>query len=396
VSHRLFTSESVTEGHPDKIADQISDRIVDAYLTQDARARVAVETLITTGQVHIAGEVSSTASVDIAPLVRRTLLSLGCAGDQSVGTGSYGVLVSLDTHAPEPTAGGDRPEQDPCAHAETGADNQGLMYGYACAETPELMPLPVVLAHRLARRLTEVRVTDLVPFLHPDGTAQVTVAYHQGVPARLASVLISTRHTRGIDFDHLLLPEITKHVIEPELQQLDLETEGVRLLISPAGQGDADGRAEKTGATGRKIHVDAYGGVARHGGGAFSGKDPGKIDRCAAYAMRWVAKNIVAAGLAGRCEVQVSYAIGRAEPLGLFVETFGTETVPVECIERAVRELFDLRPAALVRDLDLLRPIYARTATYGHFGRQEADFPWERTDRAWALQKLTGATPASI
>ncbi|GAA1646923.1 methionine adenosyltransferase [Actinoplanes couchii] len=374
MARRLFTSESVTEGHPDKIADQISDGILDALLTEDPRSRVAVETLITTGQVHVAGEVTTRAYADIPKIVRDTVLEIGYDSSQKGFDGaSCGVSVSIGGQSPDIALGVD---------AE-GAGDQGMMFGFACSETPELMPLPIALAHRLARRLTAVRKDGTVPYLRPDGKTQVTIEYDGHRPVRLDTVVVSSQHAPGISLDGLLNPDIREHVLTPELTGLD--TDGYRLLVNPTGRFEIGGPMGDAGLTGRKIIVDTYGGYARHGGGAFSGKDPSKVDRSAAYAMRWVAKNVVAAGLAERCEVQVAYAIGRAEPVSLFVETFGTENVPAERIEKAVREVFDLRPAAIIRDLDLLRPIYQRTAAYGHFGR---DFTWEDTGRAADLRRL--------
>ncbi|MFE2266938.1 methionine adenosyltransferase [Streptomyces griseosporeus] len=401
MSRRLFTSESVTEGHPDKIADQISDAILDELLRQDPTSRVAVETLITTGQVHIAGEVTTSGYADIAALVRETILKIGYDSSAKGFDGaSCGVSVSLGAQSPDIAQGVDaayeaRVEGDDDELDKQGAGDQGLMFGYATDETPTLMPLPIELAHRLSRRLAEVRKDGTVPYLRPDGKTQVTVEYLGNRPVRLDTVVVSSQHAPGIDLDGLLVPDIRTHVVEPVLNALaeddiKLETEDYRLLVNPTGRFEIGGPMGDAGLTGRKIIIDTYGGYARHGGGAFSGKDPSKVDRSAAYAMRWVAKNVVAAGLASRCEVQVAYAIGKAEPVGLFVETFGTGTVAQERIERAIAEVFDLRPAAIIRDLDLLRPIYARTAAYGHFGRELPDFTWERTDRAEALRTAAG------
>ncbi|MGW3151784.1 methionine adenosyltransferase [Streptomyces sp. NPDC001177] len=402
MSRRLFTSESVTEGHPDKIADQISDTILDALLAQDPTARVAVETLITTGQVHIAGEVTTSAYVDIPTLVRETILGIGYDSSAKGFDGaSCGVSVSIGAQSPDIAQGVDDAYESRVEGASSasqvdeldrqGAGDQGLMFGYACDETPELMPLPIALAHRLARRLAEVRKEGPVPYLRPDGKTQVTIEYEGDRPVRLDTVVVSSQHAPDISLDALLLPDLRDHVIEPALAGLDLDTDGHRLLVNPTGRFEIGGPMGDAGLTGRKIIVDTYGGMARHGGGAFSGKDPSKVDRSAAYAMRWVAKNVVAAGLARRCEAQVAYAIGKAAPVGLFIETFGTETVPGERIQQAVTDVFDLRPAAIVRDLDLLRPRYAQTAAYGHFGRTGADFTWEATDRADKLrQAATG------
>ncbi|MFG3282506.1 methionine adenosyltransferase [Streptomyces sp. NPDC048111] len=401
MSRRLFTSESVTEGHPDKIADRISDTVLDALLAQDPASRVAVETLITTGQVHIAGEVTTTAYAPIAQLVRDTVLAIGYDSSAKGFDGaSCGVSVSIGAQSPDIAQGVDTAYEQRVGTAageegdeldRQGAGDQGLMFGYACDETPALMPLPIHLAHRLAHRLTEVRKNGTLPYLRPDGKTQVTIEYDGDTPVRLDTVVVSSQHAADIDLDGLLVPDVREHVVEQVIAQLaadgiKLETEGYRLLVNPTGRFEIGGPMGDAGLTGRKIIIDTYGGYARHGGGAFSGKDPSKVDRSAAYALRWVAKNVVAAGLANRCEVQVAYAIGKAEPVGLFVETFGTAKVAAARIERAVAEVFDLRPAAIIRDLDLLRPIYAQTAAYGHFGRELADFTWERTDRVDALR----------
>jgi S-adenosylmethionine synthetase len=397
VSRRLFTSESVTEGHPDKIADQISDTILDALLKDDPTSRVAVETMITTGQVHIAGEVTTKTYAPIAALVREKILEIGYDSSKKGFDGaSCGVSVSIGAQSPDIAQGVDdafeaRVEGDDDELDKQGAGDQGLMFGYACDDTPELMPLPISLAHRLAERLSAVRKNGTIPYLRPDGKTQVTIEYDGDRAVRLDTVVVSSQHASDIDLDSLLAPDIREFVVEPELKALAdagivLATDGYRLLVNPTGRFEIGGPMGDAGLTGRKIIVDTYGGMARHGGGAFSGKDPSKVDRSAAYAMRWVAKNIVAAGLARRAEVQVAYAIGKAEPVGLFVETFGTETAPVEKIQDAVTQVFDLRPAAIIRDLDLLRPIYAQTAAYGHFGRELPDFTWERTDRAEALK----------
>ncbi|MEV7546996.1 methionine adenosyltransferase [Streptomyces sp. NPDC089915] len=401
MSKRLFTSESVTEGHPDKIADRISDTILDALLREDPASRVAVETLLTTGQVHIAGEVTTTAYAPIAELVRGAILDIGYDSSKKGFDGaSCGVSVSIGAQSPDIAQGVDtayesRVEGEDDELDKQGAGDQGLMFGYACDETPELMPLPIHLAHRLSRRLTQVRKEGTVPYLRPDGKTQVTIEYDGDKAVRLDTVVVSTQHAADIDLDALLTPDVRDHVVEHVLKQLaedgiKLDTEGYRLLVNPTGRFEIGGPMGDAGLTGRKIIIDTYGGMARHGGGAFSGKDPSKVDRSAAYAMRWVAKNVVAAGLASRCEVQVAYAIGKAEPVGLFVETFGTGSLPDERIQEAVSAVFDLRPAAIVRDLDLLRPIYAQTAAYGHFGRELPDFTWERTDRVDALRKAAG------
>jgi S-adenosylmethionine synthetase len=396
VSRRLFTSESVTEGHPDKIADAISDSILDALLTQDPKSRVAVETLITTGQVHVAGEVTTEAYADIPTIVREKILDIGYDSSKKGFDGaSCGVSVSIGSQSPDIAQGVDtayeaRVEGDKDELEQQGAGDQGLMFGFACDETPELMPLPIALAHRLARRLSAVRKDGSVPYLRPDGKTQVTIEYQDGRPVRLDTVVVSSQHAADIDIETLLKPDIEEQVIAPELAQLGLDTEGYRLLVNPTGRFEIGGPMGDAGLTGRKIIVDTYGGYARHGGGAFSGKDPSKVDRSAAYAMRWVAKNVVAAGLATRCEVQVAYAIGKAEPVGLFVDTFGTGVVDDARLQDAVTEVFDLRPAAIIRDLDLLRPIYAQTSAYGHFGRELPDFTWETTDRAELLKKAAG------
>jgi S-adenosylmethionine synthetase len=391
---RLFTSESVTEGHPDKIADQISDSILDALLTEDRDSRVAVETLITTGQVHIAGEVTTTGWADIPTIVREKILSIGYDSSKKGFDGaSCGVSVSIGSQSPDIAQGVDTAyetrhsgESDDELDRQ-GAGDQGLMFGYACSDTPELMPLPIALAHRLSRRLTQVRKDGTVAYLRPDGKTQVTIEYDGDRPVRLDTVVVSSQHASDIDLATLLTPDIKEFVVDKELAGLELDTEGYKLLVNPTGRFEIGGPMGDAGLTGRKIIVDTYGGMARHGGGAFSGKDPSKVDRSAAYAMRWVAKNVVAAGLATRVEVQVAYAIGKAEPVGLFVETFGTETVPAARIQQAVGAVFDLRPAAIIRDLDLKRPIYAQTAAYGHFGREEPEFTWERLDRVDALKR---------
>ena len=396
-NRRLFTSESVTEGHPDKICDSISDSILDALLAADPRSRVAVETLITTGQVHIAGEVTTEAYVDVPTLVRDRVLEIGYDSSAKGFDGaSCGVNVAIDSQSPDIAQGVDSAYEARLENAldeldRQGAGDQGLMFGYACSDTPELMPLPIALAHRFARRLTAVRKEGVLPYLRPDGKTQVTIEYDGDRPVRLDTVVISSQHAEGIDLEGMLAADLAEHVVTPVLHEMDWEQEDTRLLINPTGRFVVGGPMGDAGLTGRKIIVDTYGGMARHGGGAFSGKDPSKVDRSAAYAMRWVAKNIVAAGLAGRVEVQVAYAIGKAAPVGLFVETFGTEKVDPAKIQAAITEVFDLRPAAIIRDLDLLRPIYAPTAAYGHFGRTDLDLPWERTDRVDALRSAAGA-----
>jgi S-adenosylmethionine synthetase len=393
---RLFTSESVTEGHPDKMCDAISDTILDALLTQDPRSRVAVETMVTTGQVHVAGEVTTSAYADIPTLVRDKVLEIGYDSSAKGFDGaSCGVNVAIGAQSADIAQGVDtayesRVESSEDEIARQGAGDQGLMFGYANTDTPELMPLPIALAHRLARRLTEVRKSGTLPYLRPDGKTQVTIEYDGDKAVRLDTVVVSSQHAADIDLDGMLTPDIRQHVVEPEAALLGLDVSDVRLLVNPTGRFVVGGPMGDAGLTGRKIIVDTYGGFARHGGGAFSGKDPSKVDRSAAYAMRWVAKNAVAAGLADRIEVQVAYAIGKAAPVGLFIETFGTEHVDPARISAAINEVFDLRPAAIIRDLDLLRPIYAQTAAYGHFGRVDVELPWESTDRADALKAAAG------
>ena len=388
---RLFTSESVTEGHPDKIADQISDAILDDLLRQDRKSRVAVETLITTGQVHVAGEVTTDGFADVMSLVRDTVLGIGYdSSEKGFDGNSCGVSISIGQQSSDIAQGVDsavekRLTQSSDPYDLQGAGDQGLMFGYASRETPSLMPLPIWLAHRLAERLTLVRKSGVLPYLRPDGKTQVTIAYDGDKPIGIDTVVISSQHASSVDVEGKLAPEIKEHVIDVVLGDLDLDVSKVRVLINPTGRFVIGGPMGDAGLTGRKIIVDTYGGMARHGGGAFSGKDPSKVDRSAAYAMRWVAKNVVAAGLADRCEVQVAYAIGKAQPVGLFVETFGTGSLPDTQISDAITKVFDLRPAALIADLDLLRPIYSKTAAYGHFGRELPEFTWEKTDRASAL-----------
>lgn len=399
-SVRLFTSESVTEGHPDKICDAISDTILDAMLEADPDARVAVETLVTTGQVHVVGEVRTSSYVEIPDLVRDKLVDIGfissdvgfdgrtCGVNIAIGAQSQEIGAGVDT-ALEARSGGEVSVED-----QAGAGDQGLMFGYATNETEEFMPLPIALAHRLARRLTLVRKEGIVPHLRPDGKTQVTFAYEGDVPAYLDTVVISTQHDPEIS-QEWLAQQMREHVIDWVIADAGLErfvTENLTVLINPSGSFVLGGPMGDAGLTGRKIIVDTYGGMARHGGGAFSGKDPSKVDRSGAYAMRWVAKNVVAAGLADQVEVQVAYAIGRATPVGLYVETFGTAKngLSDEAIQAAVEKVFDLRPGAIIRDLDLKRPIYAQTASYGHFGRNDIDLPWERTDRVEELKEAAG------
>jgi S-adenosylmethionine synthetase len=396
VARRLFTSESVTEGHPDKMADQISDAILDAMLKDDPGSRVAVETLITTGQVHVAGEVTTDTYVDIPNIIREKILEIGYDSSAKGYDGaSCGVSVSIGAQSPDIAQGvldafEYREGEGASEFDRQGAGDQGLMFGFACRETPELMPLPIMLAHRLAKRLSQVRRGGDVPYLRPDGKTQVTIEYSGDEPVRLDTVVVSAQHAPDIDLKELLAPDVRDLVVEPVLAGLDLDTSSYRLLVNPTGRFEIGGPMGDAGLTGRKIIIDTYGGMARHGGGAFSGKDPSKVDRSAAYAVRWVAKNVVAAGLADRCEAQVAYAIGKAKPVGLFVECFGTEKVPIARIQDAVLEVFDLRPAAIVKALDLLRPIYAQTAAFGHFGREEPDFSWERTDRVDELRSAAG------
>ncbi len=394
---RLFTSESVTEGHPDKICDQVSDAVLDALLTQDPRSRVAVETMVTTGLVHVAGEVSTSGYVEIPEIVRETILAIGYDSSAKGFDGrSCGVQVSIGQQSTDIAVGVDRALEaagdgasDP--FDRQGAGDQGLMFGYANDDTPELMPLPIAVAHRLSERLSAVRRDGVLDYLRPDGKTQVTIGYDGDEAVSVDTLVLSTQHAPDVSLQGRLAPEVRESVIDPVLASLDLDTSGVRVLINPTGRFTVGGPMGDAGLTGRKIIVDTYGGFARHGGGAFSGKDPSKVDRSGAYAMRWVAKNVVAAGLARRCEVQVAYAIGASHPVGLYVETFGTETVDVAALSAAIREVFDLRPAAIVDALDLLRPIYRATAAHGHFGRELPDFTWERTDRAHALRAAVGA-----
>jgi S-adenosylmethionine synthetase len=392
LSGRLFTSESVTEGHPDKIADQISDSVLDALLEQDPKSRVAVETLLTTGLVVVAGEVTTNAYAPISDIVRNRVLEIGYDSSKKGFDGrSCGVQVAIGAQSGDIAQGVDDAYEERRDHSvdpldRQGAGDQGLMFGYACDDTPELMPLPITIAHRLAERLTEVRKDGTLPYLRPDGKTQVTIEYDGDRPVRVDTVVVSSQHAGDIDLEGLLTPDVKKHVVDEVLAKFDVDASDYKLLVNPTGRFEVGGPMGDAGLTGRKIIIDTYGGMARHGGGAFSGKDPSKVDRSAAYAMRWVAKNVVAAGLARRCEVQVAYAIGKAQPVGLYIECFGTETVDATKIRDAILEVFDLRPAAIIRDLDLLRPIYAKTAAYGHFGRELPEFTWERTDRVAALK----------
>jgi len=392
MAKRLFTSESVTEGHPDKIADQISDAILDSLIGQDKKSRVAVETLITTGQVHVAGEVTTDAYADVTGIIRETVLKIGYDSSAKGFDGnSCGVSVSIGQQSQDIAQGVDDAYENRVASSADpldlqGAGDQGLMFGYACDDTKELMPLPIWLAHELAAQLSKVRKSGALPYLRPDGKTQVTIEYEGDKAVALNTVVISSQHSEEVSVEKQLTPEIIEQVINPILSKIDLPRNDLRVLINPTGRFVIGGPMGDAGLTGRKIIVDTYGGMARHGGGAFSGKDPSKVDRSAAYAMRWVAKNVVAAGFARRCEVQVAYAIGKAQPVGLFVETFGTENVPVNKIQDAVLQVFDLRPAAIIRDLDLLRPIYSKTSAYGHFGRELKEFTWESTSRVDALR----------
>ena len=396
---RLFTSESVTEGHPDKIADAISDTVLDYLLANDhdkQNLRVAVETLLTTGLVVVAGEIRTNAYAPVAELVRKKILEIGYDSSLKGFDGkSCGVQVAIGGQSADIAAGVDQGHEARVGSSVDaldmqGAGDQGLMFGYASDDTPELMPLPITIAHRLAERLTDVRKDGTLAYLRPDGKTQVTIEYdEQDRPVRVDTVVLSTQHSEETSLESLEA-DIKKHVVDHVLAGFDIASDDYRLLVNPTGVFVVGGPMGDAGLTGRKIIVDTYGGMARHGGGAFSGKDPSKVDRSAAYAMRWVAKNIVAAGLARRAEVQVAYAIGKAQPVGVFVHTFGTGVVADEVIQKAVLEVFDLRPAAIIRDLDLLRPIYAQTAAYGHFGRELPDFTWERTDRAEKLRAAAG------
>lgn len=390
-----FTSESVTEGHPDKVADQVSDAVLDAILAEDPHARVACETLVTTGLCLVSGEITTDAYVDIAETARSVIKGIGYTNaDFGFDGKTCGVLVALDAQSPDIAQGVNKSEE---VRGRTGSDDldlqgagdQGMMFGYACNETSTLMPLPIHLAHRLAERLTEVRKSSQIPYLRPDGKTQVTFDYEDGKPVRLNTVLISTQHDDGIDRDTVIRPDLIEQVIRPMIPA-QFAQDDYSIFINPTGKFVLGGPHADTGLTGRKIIVDTYGGMGRHGGGAFSGKDPSKVDRSAAYAARWVAKHVVAAGVADRCEVQVAYAIGMAHPVSILVETFGTETIAVEKIEAAVKATFDLRPAAIVRDLKLKRPIYLQTAAYGHFGRELPDFEWEKLSRLTEFSSALG------
>jgi S-adenosylmethionine synthetase len=391
-----FTSESVTEGHPDKMADQISDSILDAIMDADPQGRVACETLVTTGLAMVAGEITTEAYVEIPRIVRDTIIGIGYDRESFGFDGNTcGVIVSLDEQSPNIAQGVDTAYETRAGTSgedilnSQGAGDQGMMFGYACEETDDLMPLPIWLAHRLAHRLSEVRKAGILPYLRPDGKTQVTFDYDDGKPVRLKTVLISTQHAPGLDAETLIKPDLIEHVIQP-LVPAQFAGDGYDVWVNPTGSFELGGPHADCGLTGRKIIVDTYGGMARHGGGAFSGKDPSKVDRSAAYAARWVAKNVVASGAASRCEIQVAYAIGVARPVSIMVETFGTETVDREKIAKAVPEVFDLRPAAIIRELDLRRPIYKKTAAYGHFGRQEKEFTWETTSKVDDMKSALG------
>ena len=392
----LFSSESVTEGHPDKLADQISDAVLDAMLAKDPNSRVACETLVTTGVVFVSGEITTEGYVDIPSVVRNTVVEVGYT-DARFGLDGYtcGVITAIQEQSPDIAIGVEHALEEREEHSKDaldmlGAGDQGMMFGYACHETDELMPLPIALAHRLARRLSDVRKAGVVPYLRPDGKSQVSVEYVDGKPTRVDTVLISAQHREEVDVETLLRPDIEAEVIDPVLREFpELTTDGVRVLVNPTGRFEVGGPKADTGLTGRKIIVDSYGGMAPHGGGAFSGKDPTKVDRSGAYMTRYVAKNVVAAGLADKCLLQVAYAIGTAHPVSLMIDTSGTEQVDPVKLQGAIWDIFDFRPAAIIRDLDLARPIYQETAAYGHFGRKE--FPWEATDRVDALRSALGA-----
>ena len=391
MSKRLFTSESVTEGHPDKIADQISDAILDSLLSQDSKSRVAVETLITTGQVHVAGEVTTDGYADVMGIVRETVLGIGYdSSEKGFDGNTCGVSISIGQQSQDIAQGVDDAYENRVSSSIDpldlqGAGDQGLMFGYACDDTPEYMPLPISLAHKLAERLSHVRKNGELPYLRPDGKTQVTIEYEGDKAVALNTIVISSQHSPDVDLLKTMTPDLIQRVIDPILEGVELSRKDLRILINPTGRFVIGGPMGDAGLTGRKIIVDTYGGMARHGGGAFSGKDPSKVDRSAAYAMRWVAKNVLAAGLARRCEVQIAYAIGKAQPVGFFIETFGTENLTVSKIQEAVLATFDLRPAAIIRDLQLLRPIYSLTSSYGHFGRELPEFTWEATNRVAAL-----------
>jgi S-adenosylmethionine synthetase len=392
----VYTSESVTEGHPDKMADQISDAILDAILKDDPFGRVACETFVTTGLAIVGGEISTSTYIDVPSIVRRVITDIGYTRAKYGFDGeTCGVLVAIQDQSPDIAQGVERAYEIRAGDKkdeldEQGAGDQGMMTGFACNETPVLMPMPIYLAHRLSHRLAQVRKAGIVPYLRPDGKTQVTVEYDGYTPVRVKTVVVSAQHQPEIDIETLLAPDIKEHVVEPILHDVGIDFTDYTLFVNPTGVFELGGPKADTGLTGRKIIVDTYGGMARHGGGAFSGKDPTKVDRSGAYGTRWVAKNVVAAGLADRCEIQVAYAIGVARPVSIEVETYGTEKIDVSKIEDAIQEVFDLRPAAILRDLDLRRPIYQQTAAYGHFGREEKDFTWERADRSDELKRLLG------
>jgi S-adenosylmethionine synthetase len=396
VADYTFTSESVTEGHPDKMADQVSDAVLDAILAEDPMGRVACETLLTTGLCVVAGEITTTAYVDIPNLVRDTICDIGY-DRESFGFDGHtcGVMISIDPQSPDIAQGVDTAMETRTGKSgedilnSQGAGDQGMMFGYACDETPDLMPMPIWLAHRLSERLSETRKSGVLPYLRPDGKTQVTFEYHNGKPTKLTTVLISTQHAPGVDAETVIKPDLIEHVISTIVPE-EFANDDYSVLVNPTGTFELGGPHADTGLTGRKIIVDTYGGMARHGGGAFSGKDPSKVDRSAAYAARWVAKHVVASGAARRCEIQVAYAIGVAHPVSIMVETFGTEQVDPGKISQAVRSVFDLRPAAIVRDLDLRRPIYRKTAAYGHFGRDLPEFTWEHTTKLDAFRAAVG------
>ncbi len=389
---RLFTSESVTEGHPDKVADSISDAVLDALIAQDPKSRVAVETLVTTGLVVVAGEVTTEAYAEIGKIARQRVLDIGyTSSDVGFDGESCGVMVAIGSQSPDIARGVNsaeetREEGSADNNDSQGAGDQGLMFGYACSDTATLMPLPIDIAHRLSERLTAVRRAGELDYLRPDGKTQVTIAYDGDTPVAIDTVVVSTQHHADVAQSQIKA-DVTRLIVDPVLATYELARPDLKVYVNPTGSFVVGGPMGDAGVTGRKIIVDSYGGMARHGGGAFSGKDPSKVDRSASYALRWVAKNVVAAGLATRCEVQVAYAIGRAHPVGLYVDCFGTETVPLDQVTAAVESVFDLRPSVIIRQLDLLRPIYSLTTNYGHFGRELEEFTWERTDKAEALAK---------